>query len=275
MSKRHTPRTTDHLSTPVDHIFRDYDRVEPLALDVERDLIRSAQRGNRRAAEALIEAYAPALRSAVASFARTIYQTPISVESDDLEQTAMIALYEEILRFDLDVEGRLARVVKHAVRNALVDEQAAASMIPVPSSTLRRFLGFVREANGDFALAREIGATKALRPETFDRILDAVRNTVSLEGYTSATETELDEIEATSIFASAEIDEDAVLMADVALGAMDERQTRVVRLSYGFDESEPLPDAEIAHRLGSSRSAVQRVRSAALDVAREALGVEA
>lgn len=273
MSKRHTPKSDVHLSTPADRIFQPGADVEAFEIEAERELIAAAQRGDSAAATALLEAYAPALRSGVSGFTRTIAQTPIPVDVDDLHQAAMLALYEQILAFDLEKPGRLARVVKATVRRALADEQAAAAMIPVPTITLRRFLGALRSAGGNVSTARTIAAEHDLRPETFDRVLDAVRNTISLEGYTTIREAEIDEIEATSIFADEPISEDVYLLADRALGAMDARQTEVVRMSYGFDEADPLPDAEIAHRLGSSRPTVQRVRARALDVAREALGV--
>lgn len=80
-----------------------------------------------------------------------------------------------------------------------------------------------------------------------------------------------------SAFGMAESDpirdvEDAVL-AQAALRAVDPLEKAVCVLAYGFDDRDPISDAEIAEELTMSRATTQRTRTRALDKMRSALGV--
>lgn len=52
---------------------------------------------------------------------------------------------------------------------------------------------------------------------------------------------------------------------------LDERENEVVRLRYGLTDGEPLPQHEVARRLGISRSYVSRIEKRALEKLRRAL----
>ena len=52
---------------------------------------------------------------------------------------------------------------------------------------------------------------------------------------------------------------------------LDERENEVVRLRYGLTYGEPLPQHEVARRLGISRSYVSRIEKRALEKLRRAL----
>lgn len=53
---------------------------------------------------------------------------------------------------------------------------------------------------------------------------------------------------------------------------LSEREKKIIYLRYGLSGSEPLPQREVAEKLGISRSYVSRIEKSALERLKEAMG---
>lgn len=247
-------------SNILDEIFQ-HSAEERLSLEDERAAIAAAQAGDVAAQERLLLAYAPALRAGV-SWHRRAGGASTGVDVEDVRQAAVWALLEAIHDFDLDgAYDRLAAVVHGRVHWAVSDAMGAAQTVSIPERTRRRFFAVLRTAGGDLELAERIAPDHDMSPETFRAVADAVASTSDDAYETLAEIPDLTEYEAA---------ENRVLV-EVAFSAVTQWEGNVCRLAYGFATYEPLPDLEIAHRLGSSRSAIQRTRTSALSKMRARL----
>lgn len=247
-----------------------------LALEEERELLAAAQLGDEAAKLRLIVAYAPALRNGVAALTRTYSAHATHAQPADLEDIrmqAIVGVLRAIDAFDPTQHQRLAAIIRDYVR--LEVEETEASLFTVPPRTLRRFFGILREAEGDVAAAAKLAPEREMRPETFAAVLDALRNVDSYDALTSATyDTESGrDMVASPVWDGSHADVEDRVLVEAALDAVGGLEKDVTRLAYGFSDYEPVPDAEIAERLGMSRPKIQRTRTAALGKMRLALGV--
>lgn len=255
-----------------DQIFTYTDTVA-LAVEEEADLISRAQQGDTDAQMTLVTAYGPALRSAVARFRKGMVEGATDLDVEDLQSAALVALLDLIQTHDPEVSPRLAGRVAQHLAAALGEEFSSASAFAVPSRTLKRFFGILKEADGDLAAAEALAPERQMRASTFREIAALVRSE-SVEGISSDDEGAPVDFFAEPVFAPTPVvDVEDKILVEAAFAAVDDEQERICRLSYGFTEYEPVPDAEIAHRMGLTRPTVQRKRGKALGAMRKALGV--
>lgn len=248
----------------------------------ERAVIERATLGDSTAVEALLLAYAPLVRKLVgthrhAGGARSA-DGMSSHDLDDLRGAALLGFMEAIHAFDPEKHLRLAAVVGGHLSDALRGTGSApASALSIGSRTLKRFFGIVREAGGDLASAATLAPQREMTVETFRSIVSALRDGESYNALADANEGEggwesgASEFHHASTKPIADV-EDAMLV-DAAFRAVDGTETSVCRLAYGFEDRDPISDAEIAEELGMSRATTQRTRTRALDKMRSALGV--
>lgn len=258
----------------LDQLFT-YSEAVTLTEPEEVALIESAQAGDEAAYLRLLEAYGPALRSAVGSASKII-------DAEEAQATALVAFAEILSSHDArnpDYEdGRLAPRLTPHLKDSLGLAVSGSYAFRVPKRSLTRYLGILKEAEGDVAAARDLAPSRAMSVETFDAI-HAAAGTASLdERLEGAFASEAGHAEPgmneTPLFSPTPIvDIEDRMLVKAAFRAVDDDSARIVELAYGFTEYDPVPDAEIAHRLGLTRPTVQRRRGKALDSMRKALGV--
>ncbi|WP_050053685.1 sigma factor [Pseudarthrobacter siccitolerans] len=247
-----------------------------VSLEEERELLAAAQAGNEDAKISLFYAYAAALRNGVKWYTRAQSSVPQAADLDDVRQAVVMGLLEAIQAFDPEKHDRLAAIAAKYITNAVSVQSQDASGFSIPERTMKRFFGILRKADGNVFEAARIAPEHEMTAETFLSVLSAVRNVEGLEALTDGGEDSTGaprEIEARSIFGDPAADAEDAVLVELAFSAVDDLEGAVCRLSYGFADYEPLPDVEVAHRLGLSRPKTQRVRAGALGKMRQALGV--
>lgn len=230
----------------------------------EAVLIKEAQTGDEAATLRLFSAYVRSICSAISAYVGRL-------SLDDARQAALVGFLELIRDHDASRGERLAGKVRVRLHDALSEAASAeAGGFTVPARTLRRFFGVLRAADGDAHAAAKLAAEHDLAEENFWAILDAVRAGSLDTELMMNGDVPMWEITTPRAITDAE---DAVLVA-AAFRAVDDREQDVCRMAYGFtDYGDPVPDAEIAHRIGGSRDSVLRTRHRALRKMREALFV--
>jgi RNA polymerase sigma factor (sigma-70 family) len=249
----------------------------------ERQTIELATFGDAASIERLLLAYAPIVRKLVgthrhAGGARTSSGMS-SHDLDDLRGAALLGFMEAIHAFDPEVHVRLAAVIGgHLADSLRATGSAPASALSIGPRTLKRFFGIVREAGGDMLAAVELAPEREMTKDTFRSIVSALRDGESYNALAAeeGADGRVREIEA-SPFQYSDTEpirdvEDAIL-AQAALAAVDPLEERVCRLAYGFEDRDPISDAEIADELTMSRATTQRTRTRALDKMRQRLGI--
>jgi RNA polymerase sigma factor (sigma-70 family) len=258
----------------------------PLDLLEERLLLADAQRGDDAATARLIRAYGPALRGAVAAHVRALPQYPQPADLEDIRSQALVGVLEAIRAFNPERHERLAATVATYVQHEVAEAATSTAAFTIPARTLSRFFGILRAAGGDVAEAARIAPEHKMRPETFAAVLDSMRGTHSYEG---TIENYLDSrmggysptgngsrgasIDAQPLWDNSAPDVEDRILVEAAFAAVNTLEKDVVGLAYGFTDYDPVPDAEIADRIGMSRAKIQRTRTGALSKMRSALGV--
>lgn len=242
------------------------------SVEAELEAIAAAKNGDNDATDKLLRAYAPVLRSAVGQYLNE--SAGAAYDADEVRSTALLGFVQAIKDFDAEKHARLSAIVRKTVIRTLSNEFMTTSSFSIPARTLQRFYGILRAAEGNVFEATALAPKFDMSKETFLAVLSAVRNVDSLDGAPADDEGHADAIEsARPLWDGTATDaEDAVLVA-TAFRAVDDLEEDVCRMSYGFTDYEPLPDAEIGHKLGLSRQKTQRTRSSALGKMRSALGV--
>lgn len=264
----------------IEHLFTSYADAPTLTEAEEASLIESAQAGSSGAQETLLLAYGRAIRAAVRNFSPSASQQ--RAELDDLRSAAVVAFLEIVASHDPAKNPRLAGRVAPMLADALAREYQQAHTFTVPERSLKRFLGILKEA-GESGLgesdastvqqARKLAPERLMSVETFDAIFAAL-GTESLDAGDGGDEGPSAHDHASPVFSpSPVVDVEDKILVDAAFRALDDEAERIVSLSYGFTEYDPVPDAEIGHRMGLTRPTVQRKRGKALVQMRKALGV--
>ncbi|CCQ44285.1 RNA polymerase sigma factor, sigma-70 family protein [Pseudarthrobacter siccitolerans] len=243
------------------------------SVEAEREAIAAAKQGDNAAMESLLRAYAFAIKSAVSRFRAE--GASATADEEDLRSSALLGFVEAVNTFDPDKHERLAAVVKNVLARTLREEYMTPTAFSVPDRTLTRFYGILRKAEGNVYEAAALAPQFDMSRETFFAVLSAVRNVDTLDGAPNSDDELHGDLTASArpLWDGAASDaEDAILIA-TAFEAVNDLEEEVCRLAYGFTEYEPVPDAEIGHRLGLSRQKTQRTRSSALGKMRQALAV--
>ena len=249
----------------------------------ERLAIELAKHSDAAALERLLLAYAPLIRKLVgthrhAGGARTAAGMS-SHDVDDLRGSALLGFMEAVHAFDPEVHVRLAAVVGGHLADALrATGSAPASALSIGPRTLKRFFGIVREAGGDMVAAEALATEREMTPDTFRAIRSALRDGESYDSLQASEGVDggVREIEASPLqYGDTEPirDVEDAILAAAAFRSVDATEGEVCRKAYGFEDRDPISDAEIAEELGMSRATAQRTRTRALDKMRSALGV--
>jgi DNA-directed RNA polymerase specialized sigma subunit len=239
-------------------------------VEAEQKAIALAKNGDSQAFIDLMYAYTFALRRACHTFRGTS-----AADAEEMRALAIEGLLEAIHAFDPEVHDRLASIANQRIARKVSGDLCHSVALSVPQRTLSRFFSILRKAGGDPYLAAELAPENDMSVESFYSVLAAVRaSTIEEErddeNYGSAT-SRLDTAMPIGFDACAAGD---TVLVNAALGILeDDLEAHVILMSYGFEDYEPVPDAEVAHRMGLSRQKVQRLRSSALCRMREALGV--
>src|SRR5690606_16376230 len=142
----------------------------------------------------------------------------------------------------------------------------------IPDRMLSRFFGIMREAEGDFDKALALAPSRSMSRDAFRAIYDAT-GAESLPTQDEEDDERAPRVGRPLVASSPVVDVEDRILVDAAFSALDDEEARIVELSYGFTGYEPLPDGEVAHRVGLTRPTAQRRRANALDKMRKELGV--
>lgn len=241
-----------------------------LSQDEERETIHAAKAGDEAAKIKLAYAYAPALRNAVTRYTDVLGQ-------EDARMAAVIALLDSVAAFDPDRYDRLAAVIAPALTNELGEQVASSAAVYVPSRTRARFFGILRRAEGDVHRAALLAPQYAMSRETFYAVHEAI-NVESVDDRQDDDRGEFTgrglEAHMRPIWNAEDVYGDATdrILVEMAFGSVDDLETDICRLSYGFSSYNPVPDGQIAADLGMTRPTVQRRRAGALAKMRDSLG---
>lgn len=253
-----------------------------LTEEAERNAIAAAKAGDSEATARLMYAYAPALRSAAGKFASAGGGNDAVQPADreDIHAAITAGFFEAVKAFDPETQTRLAAPLKTALKpSELSGVMSGPVAFTVPHRTLSRFYSILRLAEGNPFEAVKIARDHHMSPEVFLSVLSAVRNVDSYDAADSVEEegrvsgdllSKADE--ALPLWDASTVEEDAELVR-AAFAAVDALEKTVCEMTYGFTDYDPIPDAEIGHRLGFSRAKAQRTRASALAKMREALAV--
>ncbi|WDS51686.1 DNA binding protein [Microbacterium phage Barnstormer] len=250
----------------------------PLELEQELALITAAQGGDSDAYVSLLRQYAHGLRGlAKSEYARA----GGTVDADETRANVLLAFAEALAA--CDGTTRIAAKLK-ASAYEVAEAHHLVGNFTIPARTRQRYFQAHREAgpDGDVeAKAVELGMSRevfrelreAFRVNSMDAMIDAHRSTMGRKrGLAEGTASDSEPDTFGSIYVErgyATVDQAETVAR--AFDAVDELTEGVIRDAYGFTEYDPIPDAEIAHRRGYSRSKVQRIRTEGIATMRAAL----
>jgi RNA polymerase sigma factor (sigma-70 family) len=234
--------------------------VQPIDSPSEESaLIDKAACGDGDAVLRLIAAYLPLLNDVISQHRR-------GLDLDDARQTAVEALMIACRTRDVSRNPRLAGHLRATVaREVSAASVTHSTTVSIPERTLQRYYSILAHAEGDPARGAKIAQQYLMSADTFREITRAVR--------CQSDSALVDRPEDTSVRVIRDVSER--VMAQKALSAVNDLERDVCRLYYGFVDYDPVPDAEVAHRLGISRPRTQRVRQTALDKMRVVVGAVA
>lgn len=241
-------------------------------VEYEQDLISRVQAGDSEASWPLIQKYAPHM-------VRIARRYLDRMDRDDLSGLAIEGLLTAVRAFRPDSDTRvLAAILGPYVENALARGIASAIPMVVPDRTYTRYAGIMRRAEGDVNVAVSLAPAHGMSVEVLLAIRRAMTSVDSLDEHIGEDD-DGGNLHDVIPAALAEFDETVAndLLVSLAFGAVDELEKDITRLAYGFEPEQygdPMPDAEIAHRVGMTRPTVQRRRVKALDKMRERLAVD-
>lgn len=275
---------------------------EQLPLEAELALIAEAQNGSEDAKLRLLRQYANGLRAIVARELARAGGVQGGEDPDEVRANVLIAFMEALAA--CDGTTRVAARLKGATLEA-ANTYHLRSTFTVPARTRSRYFQALREA-GPHGNPEDKAVELGMSREVF-REVRAAFATDSLEGLVSAhqdrhgTDGGGDYFTApiqgggsvSSVERSYATTEDRLTLAR-AYAAVDELTLGVIEDAYGFafydDDStpetplrdrdpfagfDPIPDTQIAHLRGMSRSGVQRKRTEGLAAMRVAVGADA
>lgn len=239
-----------------------------------------AQSGDSAAAERLylsVEAY-------LAGLAKRYHRT---VDFDEAIAEANLAFMEAVRSFDptrpgASFLGKLTACARGALAQAgrFSGGQAGLSMAAsIAPRTMTRYQQILRAAGGDVARGADLAPSMDMSRGTFLEIAGQVADSVDMDGSAVDTTDPVDDPWHARFVDTEAVEPEAAaietLLLETAWSAIDEFETEIVGLAYGFDDYNPCSDAEIAERLGGfSRPTIQRTRTRALGKMRVSLGLE-
>lgn len=252
--------------------------AESLPFEEELALIERAQSGDEDAYVALLRQYAHGLRNLM----KTEHSRAGGlVDADETRANVLLAFAEALA--ECDGTTRIAAKLRVKVYDVATEHHLVGAL-SVPTRTRQRYMQALREAGPDGdaeATAAELGMSR----EAFLAVRDAI-GARSIEDMHATRMARMNEEHSTTYFTSPEQEATGITpersyasveqraTVERAFAAVDELTGDIIRDAYGFTEYDPIPDAEIAHRRGFSRSKVQRIRTEGIVTMRRALGVD-
>lgn len=244
----------------------------------EAEVIRAAQLGDQDATLRLLLAYRPAMLAGIREYSPEVRPVArlTAADVEDFRSAAVMGVLDAIQNYDSTQNPSLAGIVRQYIGDSVAREAGFSASFSVPERTLKRFYGIARRADYD----REAGAALAPEFEMRSETFLAIWSSVWVESTDTPNE-EGDEEDGprdpAALWTSAAdqfIDAEDAILVDLAFRAVDETESAVCEMAYGFGENfDPVPDAEIAVRLSlSNRLKALRTRTRALDKMRTALG---
>ena len=238
--------------------------------DAHPELIAAAKSGDAAAFDTLYRGVIGALR-------RWSREFPDTVDYENALAVSNLAFAEAVHDFDPRAGASFIGLLKTYVWRALTDAprvsgegSSVAVSVSVPERTLKRFYSILRAADYDLARGLEIAASKNMAADTFRDLYYAL----ATEGGTVSAD---DESAAYLVPDPSSVEQQAeeTLLLETAWKAVDDFETDVLRLAYGFSDYRPNSDGEIAEKLGYGRATIQRRRQGALSKMRVSLGLPA
>lgn len=241
-------------------------KLTALPHDEELALVLKAQAGDEDAYNALLRQYIPALRGYAITESR---RANGYVDRDETRANVLLAFAEAVAK--VTPTYHLSGALKSTVRHTADDFQLVGA-VNIPERTRQRFTEIARAASGNLKAAEAIAHEYGMSAEVFRAVAEAFNAWGSYEAAVDAPADALKGIgnrePATYPLTGDPFDNelaiDTRLLVEAAFAAVDELTGNVIKDAYGFSDYEPLPDAEIAHRRGYSRSKVQRLRTEGL-----------
>lgn len=233
------------------------------------DLIAAAQSGDTAAADTLYRSVITNLRAWSREYSDTI-------DFEDALAAASLAFSEAVADFVPGKGASFLGLLRTYVTSALTDagrqggKTGRGVRVSVPERTLKRFYAILRAADYDLARGLEIAASKDMATDTFRDLYYAL---ASDDG--AVTEDDEAEVYLIPDPSSVELQAEETLLLETAWKAVDDFETDVCRLAYGFSDYRPNSDGEIAEKLGYGRATIQRRRQGALSKMRVSLGLPA
>jgi DNA-directed RNA polymerase specialized sigma subunit len=225
--------------------------MNTISVEVERHLVAEAQNGSQQAMVDLLDAYQPMI-GGTANKMRGV------LDFEDAHQYAAEKFIEMIMDHDYEKSARLASR-KRELEHRLKDAASAEDAWTIPPRTKQRFMAILKKAEYDPAVGADLAPQYEMPRRTFVDLYNRLYGQVEYD--------DTFEVQAQPV-----VDADSRLLVELAFKALDDTEARIVELAYGFTTAEPVPDAEIAYRLGTNRTKIQRMRAKALEDMRERIG---
>lgn len=238
----------------------------------ERRLISAAQRGDRKAREALIEEFRPM----IASVAR-LYKGCPAVDRAELMQEGVVGVLRAVERFDPALATPFWAYASWWVRQAMQRLVAELGQPVVLSDRALRQLAQVKEArrglqqsDGSEPSTDRLASATGLKREQVDHLIAVERAPRALDEPVKGSENEsatLGELLPDPLAENAYDDVDTRLDAAEwrrLLRRLDARERRIVRARFGFDGHEDTL-REVADELELSAERVRQIEQHALD----------
>jgi RNA polymerase primary sigma factor len=254
----------------LDLFFRDMRRIPLLSAREERKLAQRVQRGDLQAKHRLIEAN---LRLVVSVAKR---YRGLGLPFLDLIQEGTLGVVRAAEKFDYRMGFRFSTYatpwIRQAITRALADK---GRTVRIPANVVTKLNAIARAERllqhtlGREPRADEIAAATAISIEQVEAIRRAKNAPVSLQQPVGDDDgTELGELIADerspSPYACAE-ERMTRQTLRIAMGALNERERRVLVLRYGLTGAPPCTATEVGRLLNVSRQRICQIESASLD----------
>lgn len=250
--------------------MKDLKKISPLTMEEERDLFEKVNMGDLKARDSIVTAYLPLVIKVAGRFA--YYRNSLS----DLISEGNIGLIRAIERFDHTLGQRFGKYascwIKWTIQRALINN---SKTIHIPIYMAERVSKWKkissRSTNTPYRLPdrNEIAQALNLNEKQARWVEKAVIHTHTLTG----TRSEKDD----SAELSEYIPDESIKMPDdelieshdkkklmQLLDTIDHQEAKVLKMRYGFDNTEPMTLREISKKLNISREWVRKIEKKAL-----------